>query len=66
MAVSEMIFHVATAVGMDDRRIFRFAKNLAWRLAEDVGQHIETTAMCHSEHNLLNILPRRYFDRHVQ
>src|SRR5882724_9578365 len=62
VAVTQMIFDVAAAVGVGDRRIDELAKNVSWRFAENISEHIEPATMSHRQNDFLDPLIGGFFD----
>ena len=65
-AVAQVVFHVAAAAMQGRLEIFELVKNLLRAFADDVRQHVQPTAMRHSDHDLVDPLASRLFDGQVQ
>src|SRR5690349_8791474 len=51
-----MILHVTITHGLFGTYItFKFRKNLFVRFSKDIGQHVQTTTVSHSDHDFFNI-----------
>src|SRR5262245_38883553 len=46
--------------------IFKFTENILRPLGHDIGKNIEPTAMSHSNHDFIDALRSRFFDRQVE
>src|SRR4029453_1715296 len=66
VAVAEMVFYVASADEEFRRGVFEFPEDLLRALADDVGQHVHSSAMGHGDNNLLNFLLGGLVDGKVQ
>ena len=59
-----MIFHITGALIYSST--LKFIKQIRWILPEDVHQHIQTTTMGHTQHDLLRTVFSRPLDQLIQ
>ena len=61
-----MIFDIATALAVVGFGIVELAKDLRRGLAQDIGKHIETAAVGHTDNDLRDLMPDSLFDHLFQ
>ncbi len=58
-----MVFDIAAAVALILCAVLELAENLHGRLTQDIGQHIQTAAMRHTQHDFAHAVFRRLVQR---
>ena len=64
--VSQVVLHITINGNIVKGLAFKLRENLLARLTEHVGQHVQSTAVCHAEHKLFYPVARRVIHRFVQ
>ncbi len=64
--VSQVVLHITIDGNIVKGLAFKLRENLLARLAEHIGQHVQSTAVCHAEHELFYPVARRVIHRFVQ
>src|SRR5438132_4808440 len=66
-AVTKVILHVASAAHVEIRiEVRELPEDLARTFGHDVGEHVQSTAMRHAEHDLIDAMLTGSFDGKVQ
>ena len=64
--MSQVVLHITIDGNIVKGLAFKLRKNLLARLAEHISQHVQSTAVCHAEHELFYPVARPVIHRFVQ
>ena len=66
LEIAEVVLHVAVAVELRRQVAFELAEDGFERLAQSVSEHVETAAVRHAQHDLLDAVLGRRLDQRVE